>query len=197
LRDRFGDAGCREDDGDRAGGVPAAAGAQVKGDDVNQMIVSGGVWFMGTPRDEALHQYELCKRNMCALANNFVDFGFVALIDPVVQDRPMLDLLVALMSPRPVRLVVLAPGIEVCKQRNAMRSAVEQFAFEGYEHLETDMRRDLGDVGWWFDTSRLTPDETAELLVHEVAARAAPLRSGWHTGVEELRDALTAPPPTI
>ena len=75
--------------------------AQVKGDDVNQMIVSGGVWFMGMPRDEALRQYELCKRNMCALANNFVDFGFSVFMDTVVQDREMLDLLLALMSPRP------------------------------------------------------------------------------------------------
>ena len=61
--------------------------AQVKGDDVNQMILSGRVWFMGTPKDEALRQYELCKRNMCALANNFVDFGFTVFMDTVVQDR--------------------------------------------------------------------------------------------------------------
>ena len=175
-----------------AGLLPRAA--QVKGDDVNQMIVSGGVMFMGTPRDEALRQFELCKRNMCALADNFVDFGFVALIDTVVQDRPMLDFLLALVAPRPVRLVVLVPGIDVCQQRNSMRSTVEQFAFDGYEHLEADMRRDLGDIGWWFDTSRLTPDETAEQLVREVAERAAPLRSGWHTGVEAMRDALSTEP---
>ena len=84
--------------------------AQIKGDDVNQMILSGGVWFMGEPKDEALRQYELCKRNMCALANNFVDFGFTVFIDTVVQDRAMLDLLLALVSPRPARLVILAPG---------------------------------------------------------------------------------------
>lgn len=32
--------------------IPRAA--QIKGDDVNQMILSGRVWFMGEPRDEAL-----------------------------------------------------------------------------------------------------------------------------------------------
>src|SRR5215471_18623240 len=105
--------------------------AQIKGDDVNQMILSGAVWFMGEPRDEALRQYELCKRNMCALANNFIDFGFTVFIDTVVQDRAMLDLLLALMSPRLVRLVVLAPGIEVCKHRNATRHPDEHFAFDG------------------------------------------------------------------
>jgi chloramphenicol 3-O-phosphotransferase len=147
--------------------------ALVKGDDVNLMIRSGAVWFMGEPRDEAARQYELCKRNTCALANNFVDYGFTVFIDTVVQDRVMLNFLLALMSPRPTRLVVLAPGIEVCRKRNAGRPPIEQFAFDGYEELEADMKRDLADVAWWFDTSTLTPKETAEQLVWETAARAA------------------------
>jgi predicted kinase len=158
-------------------------GAQVKGDDVNLMIKSGAVWFMGEPRAEALRQYELCKRNMCALANNFVDYGFTVFIDTVVQDREMLDLLVALMSPRPVRLVVLAPGIEVCKQRNAARHPDEQFAFDRYDELEADMQRDLGDAGWWFDTSAVTAAETAQQLVREAVDRADPLVGSWNAGV--------------
>jgi len=158
-------------------------GAQVKGDDVNLMIKSGAVWFMGEPRAEALRQYELCKRNMCALANNFVDYGFTVFIDTVVQDREMLDLLVALMSPRPVRLVVLAPGIEVCKQRNAARHPDEQFAFDRYDELEADMQRDLGDAGWWFDTSAVTAAETAQQLVREAVDRAHPLVGSWNAGV--------------
>ena len=167
--------------------------AQVKGDDVNQMIVSGGLWFMGTPRDEALRQYELCKRNMCALANNFVDFGFTVLMDTVVQDRAMLDLLLALMSPRPVRLVILAPRVEVCKHRNATRHPDEQFEFDGYDLLEADMKRDLADIAWWFDTSALTPEETAARIVREAADHAAPLRGSWDSRVDEMRDALTSP----
>jgi predicted kinase len=166
--------------------------AQVKGDDVTRMILSGGVWFMGTPRDEALRQYELCKRNMCALANNFVDYGFTVFMDTVVQDRAMLDLLLALMSPRPVRLVILAPGVEVCKQRNAMRHPHEQFEFAGYEHLEADMKHDLGDVGWWIDTSALTSEATAEQLVRNAALRAAPLRGSWDTHVDHMHDSLAA-----
>jgi chloramphenicol 3-O-phosphotransferase len=55
------------------------------------------------------------------LANNFMDFGLAVLMDTVVQDRSMLDLLLALMSPRPVRLVILALGVEVGQHRNARR----------------------------------------------------------------------------
>jgi len=162
--------------------------AQVKGDDVNKMILSGGVWFMGVPRDEALRQYELCKRNMCALANNFVDYGFTVFMDTVVQDRAMLDFLLALMSPRPARLVILGPGVEVCKHRNETRHPDERFAFDGYDQLEADMKRDLGDA-WWFDTSALTAEETAEQLVREAVTRAALLRGGWNSRPQILDDA--------
>jgi predicted kinase len=149
--------------------------AQVKGDDVNRMILSGRVWFMGEPADEARRQDQLCNRNMCALAANFVDFGFTVLMDTVVADRAELDLLVGLLAPRPTRLVTLAPGIAVCRHRNATREPSERFAFDGYERLEADMWRDLGQVGWWLDTSTLTPEETAERVVRETADRAHPL----------------------
>jgi predicted kinase len=147
-------------------------GAQVKGDDLNQMILSGRVGFGREPADEAQRQGELCNRNMCSLASNFVDFGFTVFIDTVVADRAELDELVDWLAPRPVRLVTLAPGIEVCQYRNATRTPSERFAFDGYERLEADMWRDLGHLGWWFDTSALTPAQTADQLVRETADRA-------------------------
>jgi predicted kinase len=160
--------------------------AQVKGDTVNLMILGGRVSFMGKPRDEARRQDELCNRNMCALANNFVDFGFTVLMDTVVADRAELDFLLTLLSPRPVRLVTLAPGVEVCQHRNATRAPEERFEFDGYHQLEADMQRELGEAGWWFDTSALTPSETAEQLVREVAERSVPLQGDWHTRLELL-----------
>ena len=149
--------------------------AQVKGDDVNQMILSGRVNFMGEPADEAQRQDVLCNVNMCSLANNFVDAGFIVLMDTVVADRAELDFLLATLSPRPVRLVTLAPGIDACQHRNATRDPDERFAFDGYRQLEATMQRELGDIGWWFDTSALTPEATAEQLVLRASDRAATL----------------------
>ncbi len=160
--------------------------AQVGGDAVNMMIRSGFVWFMGTPTEEALRQDELCNRNMCSLANNFIDFGFTVLMDTVLADRAELDFFIALMSPRPVRLVVLDPGIDACKHRNAMRNPEEQFEFDGYERLEADMKREFGDVGWWFDTSAFTADQTAEQLVAELADRTAVLDPVWNAWLRRL-----------
>ncbi len=160
--------------------------AQVSGDDVNIMIRSGFVWFMGQPSKEALRHDELCNRNMCSLANNFVDFGFTVLMDTVLADRSELDFFIALMSPRPVRLVVLDPGIEVCKDRNAGRAPEAQFEFDGYERLETDMKREFGDLGWWLDTSAMTADQTAERLLAEMAGHTTALLPGWNSWLRRL-----------
>jgi predicted kinase len=149
-----------------AGLLPRAA--RVKGDDVSYMILSGRVRFDGTPADEADRQGDLCNRNMCALANNFVDFGFTVFMDTVVADRRKLDDLLRLLAPRPTRLVVLAPGIAACRHRNATREPDERWEFDGYERLEARMRKDIAESGWWFDTAALTPQETAARLVDGV-----------------------------
>ena len=167
-----------------AGLMPRAA--KVGGDAVNVMIRSGYVWFMGQPTKEALRQDELCNRNMCSLANNFIDFGFTVLMDTVLAGRSELDFFMALMAPRPVRLVVLDPGIEACKSRNAGRDPEAQFEFNGYERLEADMKREFGDIGWWLDTSAITADRTAERLVAEMASRTATLLPGWNSWLRRL-----------
>jgi predicted kinase len=168
--------------------------ARVGGDDVNLMIGSGAVSFMGEPTDEALHQDELCNRNMCSLAHNFVDFGFTVLMDTVLADRPELDFFLALLSPRPVRLVILAPGIDACRRRNALRDPQDQFEFDGYERLEADMQREFRDSAWWFDTAALTPEETAEQLVAGAAHRAPPLQPSWNAWLRHLHQAQSPRP---
>lgn len=160
--------------------------AQVSGDAVNAMIRSGFVSFLGEPAEQALRQDELCNRNLCALANNFIDFGFTALMDTVLADRAELDFFLALMSPRPVRLVVLAPGIQVCKDRNAHRDPHEQFDFHDYERLEADMLREFRDVGWWLDTADLTAEATADQIVAELGQRTALINPGWNSWLRRL-----------
>ena len=150
------------------------------------MIASGFVWFMGKPTEEALRQDELCNRNMCSLANNFVDFGFTVLMDTVLADRADLDFFITLMSPRPVRLVVLAPGIEVCKYRNANRALEERFDFDDYERLEADMIREFGDIGWWLDTAHMTAQQTAERIAAELSERALLIDPGWNSWLRRL-----------
>jgi hypothetical protein len=141
--------------------------ARMDGDVVNRFVISGRIWALGEPADEAARQVELCNRNLCALAANFADADFTALIDWIVPTREQFDLFVNLLAPRPVMFVVLSPGSESCNYRNTTRNPEAQFDFDGYEALDASMRRELGDVGWWFDTSGLSPEQTAEqVLIH-------------------------------
>ena len=149
-----------------------ARSARLGGDELNGMIVNGFVWALGEPADEAARQVELLHRNLCALANNFSDAGFTPLIDAMIPSREKLDFFLDLLSARRVLFVVLAPGIDACQYRNTVRDPRERFDFDGYETLDADMKREFSDVGWWFDTATITPDQTADRIVCEASLRA-------------------------
>lgn len=147
--------------------------ARLDGDFISRLVVSGRVGALGEPAEEAARQVELCNRNLCTLANNFSDAGFTPVVDWVIPDRAQLDFFVSLLPARRVLFVVLAPGIDVCRYRNTLRDPRERFDFDGYEDLEAAMKRELGDVGWWFDTSALSPEQTADRIVREAGVKAA------------------------
>lgn len=144
---------------------------RLDGDQLRAMIVNGGVWALGEPADEAKRQTMLCNRNLCTLAANYTDANFTPIVDHVVPDRHQLDFMMGLLAPRPVMFVVLAPGLQVCQQRNATRDPRQRVHYD-YSPLENEMRRELGDFGWWFDTSTLTPDQTADQILREASHRA-------------------------
>jgi len=71
-------------------------------------------------------------------------------------------------------LVMLAPGLKVCQDRNAARDDDERLDF-GYSSLEAELEREVGGIGWWFDTSALSPEETARQILNEAPQRAVVL----------------------
>jgi hypothetical protein len=84
-----------------------------------------------------------------------------------VPDRAQLDLYVEGLGDRHLALVVLDPGGAVGRHRNELRDPEEQFFFDGHDALVASMRAAFGELGWWFDTSALTPEETADqVLAH-------------------------------
>ncbi|AJT42211.1 phosphotransferase-like protein [Psychromicrobium lacuslunae] len=145
--------------------------AHVKGDDVSPMIVSGGVAVNAEPRAEAERQLLLRAHNICALANNFSEFGFYPVLDHVLPNRGVLNLMLSLLRPRPVLLVTLAPSIEVATQRNADRQAQERVHY-GFAELRAEMKAEFADCGWYFDTSELSAEETADAIQREASTRA-------------------------
>lgn len=139
---------------------------------VSTMVVSGYVWPLGEPADEAARQVRLLNTNLCALAGNFAGAGFTPVIDLVVPDGANLDTFRRALSPHPLLLVVLDPGSDACRYRNQIRAPEEQFFFDGYDELRAAMRSGFGDLGWWFDTSDLSAEQTVERILREAPRRA-------------------------
>lgn len=120
------------------------------------MVASGAVGPVSEPRAEAERQLLLRAHNICSLANNFAAFGFYPVLDYVVPNRQVLDLMVGLLRPRPVLFVTLAPTLQVAAARNEARPTTEQ-VHGPFAALRQEMADELSSVGWWFDTSALTP----------------------------------------
>jgi len=142
----------------------------ISGDDVAAMIVGGRVWALGSPRHEALAQIELINQSLAALASNATGAGFTAVIETVLPDRSEFDALTSTMA-CDFLLIVLAPGIEVCRARNATRAEDQRWEFDGYEALEAKMLDSFRDSAWWLDTAHLDPPETAERIISEAHTR--------------------------
>lgn len=139
---------------------------------VSRLVASGYVWPLGEPADEAARQVQLLNTNLCALAANFADAGFTPVIDFVLPDREQLSRFRKALASYRLLLVVLDPGAAVCQHRNEIRPPQDQFFFDGYEELRASMRDGFGDIGWWFDTSALSPQQTAQRILDEGSFRA-------------------------
>jgi energy-coupling factor transporter ATP-binding protein EcfA2 len=139
---------------------------------VSRLVASGYVWPLGEPADEAARQVRLLNTNLCALAANFADAGFTPVIDVVLPDGGQLDTFQQALASYRLLLVVLDPGTEVCRYRNKSRPPQEQFSFDGYDELRASMRNGFADLGWWFDTSDLSPQQTAQQILAESPVRA-------------------------
>jgi len=145
--------------------------AHIDGDVVSYMVASGRVSPIGRPVEESRRQTRLLFRNMCMLAANFAGEDITPVMEYVVPDRWTLDFMVERLRPLPVMFVVLAPPLEVCERRNAGRSERERVDY-GFGGLYRSMREELGGVGWWLDTSELTPEETAAVIAEHAEDRA-------------------------
>jgi gluconate kinase len=137
--------------------------AHVEGDLVgHHFVVSGLVPPQGPPIEEANRQLELRRRNVCLLADSFADAGFVPVVDDVVVSAGVLELYLAMLRTRPLRLVQLTPTIDVIQRRDAER---DKHVFDLWKHLDDELHERMPRVGLWLDTSELTEEKTVDVIL--------------------------------
>jgi hypothetical protein len=140
-------------------------------DALARMVRSGWVGPVGEPADEARAQLMLRTQNVCLLAGSFAEAGFFPVIDHVVADREMLDAMLGWLQPRPVWFVTLAPDLSTARARNSTRPEHERIDYD-ISGLYAGIQRELSAKGWWFDTSTVSPEETAQMIIAEATGRA-------------------------
>lgn len=138
--------------------------ARISGDEIAEIIVSGRVWPLGEPAEEAAAQASLTLNNIAALARNVTEAGFVAVIDVVLETREQLSALTNNLE-GDAFLLVLSPSSEVARARNEGRDAAERWDFDGYESLDARMKTNFKELGETLDTSDLTAQDVATAVV--------------------------------
>jgi predicted kinase len=137
--------------------------AHIEVDVLQEMIVAGGLWPDQSPREEAMRQLELRARHGAMLAASFVDAGIAAVLDDVIVGPDRLALYRDGLGSRPLHLVVLAPPLEVVRQRDRDRGY--KHVGERWAHLDAEQREKLGGLGLWIDSAGQSSDETADAIV--------------------------------
>ena len=143
-----------------AGRLPRSAHVEV--DLLREMVVSGYAAPGQEPLSESDAQLELGARNAALLADSLMDAGFTPIVDDVVL-RLQLARYRDVLARWPLRLVVLAPPVEVALERDSRRE--ERHVAGRFAFLDAELRRQMRGMGLWLDTSGMSVTETVDAIV--------------------------------
>lgn len=143
-------------------------GVHLRGDVFRKMIVSGREEMSKKPSDEAFRQLRLRYRLAADAARTYWENGFTV----VLQDNyygEELPRMLELLHGCPVRVIVLCPDVETVKRREAEREKVGYGNFT-VEALYEGFLRETPRIGFWLDSSEMTPEQTVDAIVAHFGA---------------------------
>ena len=138
--------------------------AHIEVDRVREMVVGGYVAPGQEPLAESNAQLELGARNAALLSDSLMTKGFTPVVDDVIL-RLQLTQYRKTLSRWPLRLVVLAPTIEVALERDQQR--VEKHVAARFSYLDEELRAQMRGLGFWLDTSAMDIAETVESIIQQ------------------------------
>lgn len=147
---------------------PVAGHVQV--DDVNELVVSGGVRLHDVAHPGQVARWEMVVRASCALVRLFAEEGLDVAVDDVLMPSAAEDVWRPLLVGLPTRLVILLPEVEQCLERNATRR--DKRIPEGL------IRAQHAENSRWaaercLDTTGESPSTSAERLSRLVSSEAS------------------------
>ena len=141
-------------------------GAHIEADEIQNLIVSGGLHPQEEPREEALRQLRLRTTNVSLLADTFATAQIVPVIDDTVVERRRLENYLADLQARPLRLVLLTPPLEIARARDEGR--LYKKVGHIWSYLDVVMREEMVGLGLWLDTSAQTLEQTLAAIIRQL-----------------------------
>lgn len=137
----------------------------IEADQLQRMILSGGVWPTKPEEleEEASAQLRLRLKNMCLLGRSFFDEGFTVVMDEIIIGDRWYHLQDE-MTGYAFSLFVLAPSIDKVIQRDHARDK-HTLGKEWAHYLDTQLRDTMADKGSWLDTSHQTVEEVVKEIL--------------------------------
>ena len=136
--------------------------AHIEVDRVREMIVSGYLHPGQEPLAESDAQLELGARNAALLADSLMEAGFTPIVDDVVLQLQLARYR-EVLSRWPIRLVVLAPPVNIAVERD--RGRPEKHVADRFAYLDAELHRQMHGLGLWLDTSGMSVAETVEVII--------------------------------
>lgn len=147
-------------------------GVHIEAEQLQEWIVSGGVWPGNEPEAENARQLDLLTRNACLLARSYAEAGFTVTIDHVVVTQHRVAEYRERLAGLALHLVVLDPGKDTAMTRDRARAKSQQHAQRTgvaiaarWAHLEDVLRAELYGAGLWVDSANATAAETVDTIL--------------------------------
>lgn len=138
--------------------------AHIEVDLLREMVAAGYLAPGEEPLAASDAQLELGAQNAALLAITFMDKGFTPVIDDVVL-RLQLARYREVLSRWPLRLVVLAPSVDVALERDRKRA--EKHVGGRFSYLDDELRTQMRGQGLWLDTSEMDVGDTVNMIVRQ------------------------------
>ena len=145
--------------------------AHIEVDLLREMVVSGYLAPGQGPLAESDAQLVLGAHNAALLADSLMDAGFTPIVDDVVLQLQLARYR-EVLSRWPLRLVVLAPPVEVALERD--RGRAEKHVANRFAYLDTELRKQMQGLGLWLDTSGMSVSETVGAIIRRTDEALVP-----------------------
>jgi cytidylate kinase len=133
------------------------------GDIFRKLIISGREEMSDNPTEEAFRQLNLRYKITVEVAKEYYNAGF----NVIIQDNyygKTLNEMENLLEQYNLKIIVLIPRVEIVKKREETRHKKGYVGFN-IEKLYEEFIKETPKIGYWIDTSEITPEETVKKIL--------------------------------